>query len=114
MPCVRKRLANLLKVGEQAVPALQKVLASSPPLETRKRVEELVDQLTGGTLTAEQLRVVRAVEALERIGTPEARRLLQTLAEGAPGALPTREAQAALDRLAASHGPEARLVEPRR
>jgi hypothetical protein len=57
--------------------------------------------LTSGTLTAEQLRVVRAVEALERIGTPEARRLLKTLADGGPGELPTREAQAALDRLAA-------------
>jgi WD40 repeat protein/beta-lactamase regulating signal transducer with metallopeptidase domain len=99
---VRKEaVSSLLKVGEQAVPALQKLLASSPPLETRKRVEELVDQLTGGTLTTEQLRVVRAVEALERIATPEARRLLGTLAEGAPGALPTREAQAALNRLAA-------------
>jgi WD40 repeat protein/beta-lactamase regulating signal transducer with metallopeptidase domain len=91
---------NLLKVaGEQAVPALQQVLKSSPPLETRKRVEELLDRLTSGTLTAEQLRVVRAVEALERIGTPEARLLLQTLAHGAPGALPTREAQSALDRM---------------
>src|SRR5262249_54232784 len=28
--------SNLVKAGEQAVPALQKVLASSPPLETRK------------------------------------------------------------------------------
>jgi WD40 repeat protein/beta-lactamase regulating signal transducer with metallopeptidase domain len=97
---VRKAaIASLLKTGEQAVPALKKVLASKPPLETRKRVEELLDQLTGGTLTGEQLRVVRAVEALERIGTPEAKRLLRSLADGAPGALPTLEAQAALDRL---------------
>jgi DNA-binding beta-propeller fold protein YncE len=93
--------ANLLRVGEQAVPALRKVLGASPPLETRKRVEELLDKLTGGTLSAEQLRLVRAVEALERMGTPEARRLLRALADGAPGTLPTREAQAALDRLAA-------------
>jgi hypothetical protein len=35
------------------------------------------------------------------MGTPEAGRLLRTLAAGAPGALATREAQAALDRLAA-------------
>jgi hypothetical protein len=93
--------ANLLKVGEQVVPALRQVLASSPQLETRKRVEELLDKLTGGTLSAEQLRVVRAVEALERLGTAEARALLRTLAGGAPGTLPTREALAALDRLAA-------------
>jgi WD40 repeat protein/beta-lactamase regulating signal transducer with metallopeptidase domain len=93
--------ANLLKAGGQAVPALRQVLASTPPLETRRRVEELLDRLTGGTLTTEQLRLVRAVEALERMHTPEAGQLLRTLAAGAPGALATREAQAALDRLAA-------------
>jgi WD40 repeat protein/beta-lactamase regulating signal transducer with metallopeptidase domain len=91
--------ANLVKAGEQAVPALQKVLASKPAIETRLRVEGLLDRLTGTTLTAEQVRFVRAAEALERMGTPEARGLLQTLAGGAAGALPTREARAALDRM---------------
>jgi WD40 repeat protein/beta-lactamase regulating signal transducer with metallopeptidase domain len=95
--------AQLLKVGEQAVPALRKVLAAAPPLETRKRIEELLDKLTAGTLSPEQLRLVRAVDTLERLGSPDARRLLRTLADGAPGTLPTREAQAALDRLAAVH-----------
>jgi len=95
----RDAAVNLLKVGEQAVPALQKALASGPQLETRKRMEELVDRLTGGSLTADQIRLVRAVEALERMRVPEARQLLRKLAEGAPGTLPTREARAALDRL---------------
>jgi WD40 repeat protein/beta-lactamase regulating signal transducer with metallopeptidase domain len=97
---VRQEAAtNLVKAGEQVVPSLQKVLASQPTIETRKRVEELVEKLTGGTLTGEQLRFVRSVETLERIGTPEARQLLQTLSQGAPGALTTRQAQEALDRL---------------
>lgn len=96
----REAVTNLVKVGEQAVPALQKALASEPPLETRKRLEELIDQLTGGVLSPEQLRVVRAVEALEHMGTLDARRLLRSLADGASGALPTREAQAALARMA--------------
>jgi WD40 repeat protein/beta-lactamase regulating signal transducer with metallopeptidase domain len=96
---VRKAAAdNLIRVGEQAVPALRKVLTSSPPLETRKRIEELLEKLTGGTLTTEDLRLVRAVEILERIGTPQARQVLRTLAKGAPGTLPTREAEAALGR----------------
>jgi hypothetical protein len=100
---VRQEATNrLMKVGQQAVPPLQKLLASGPPLEMRRRAEELVDRLTSGTLTTEQLRVVRAVEALERIGTPQARQLLKTLAGGGPGELPTQEAQAALNRLAAS------------
>ncbi len=92
--------ANLLKSGEQVAPALQRVLASRPTIETRKRVEELLDKLTGGTLSSEQLRQVRAVEALERMGTQEARDYLQKLAGGAAGALMTRQAQAAVERLA--------------
>jgi WD40 repeat protein/beta-lactamase regulating signal transducer with metallopeptidase domain len=100
-----KASVGLLKVGEQAVPALQKVLASPPSLETRYRVEVLLEKLTGGTLTPEQLRLVRAVEALERAGSPEARRVLETLSRGAPGALPTREAEAALGRLARRPAP---------
>jgi WD40 repeat protein len=92
--------AQLLKAGEQALPALRRLLAGSPSLETRQRAEVLVDRLTSGALTPEQLRTIRAVEALERMGTPESRQLLQSLAKGGPGALPTWEAQAALDRLA--------------
>lgn len=93
--------ANLLKAGEQALPALKKALAAPLALEPRKRVEHILDQLIGGTFTPEQLRMVRAVEVLERIGSAPARRVLEGLVGGAPGALPTREAQAALDRLAA-------------
>jgi hypothetical protein len=44
--------------------------------------------------------LMRALEGLEQVGTGEAREVLETLAKGAPGALATREAQAALDRLA--------------
>jgi WD40 repeat protein/beta-lactamase regulating signal transducer with metallopeptidase domain len=95
---------NLLKVEEQAVPALQKVMASPPSLETSNRVAVLLDRLTSGTLTPEQLRLVRAVEALELMGGSHARGLLQALAGGAPGALLTREAQGALERLGQSPG----------
>jgi WD40 repeat protein len=98
---VRDRATRELeKLGDLAVPALQKVLTTQPPLETRQRVERLLEKLTGTALSSDQLRLVRAVEVLERLGTPEARRVLETLAGGAPGALPTREARAVLDRLA--------------
>jgi hypothetical protein len=42
---------------------------------------------------------VRALEVLERSGTPAARHLLEPLAEGAPGALVTRNAQESLERI---------------
>jgi hypothetical protein len=46
------------------------------------------------------LRLLRAVEALEHVGTPEARQLLEALSRGAREARLTREAQASLRRLA--------------
>jgi hypothetical protein len=49
----------------------------------------------------ERLQALRAVEVLERIGTPEARKVLETLATGAPAARLTREAKASLGRLPA-------------
>ena len=91
---------ELEKLGELAVPSLKKVLTGQPALETRKRVEELLDTLTASSLSGDQVRLVRAVEVLDRLNTAEARQILETLAKGAPGALPTREAQAVLDRLA--------------
>jgi len=44
------------------------------------------------------LQTLRSLEALEHIGSPEARRLLQSLATGVPCNV-TREAQASLERL---------------
>jgi hypothetical protein len=47
----------------------------------------------------EQVRVVRVVEVLEKIGTPEAAALLRTLARGAPGVPLTRASAGVLKRL---------------
>jgi len=43
------------------------------------------------------MRNSRAIWVLERIGTPEARAVLEDLAKGAPEARQTQEAKAALD-----------------
>ena len=64
----------------------------------KKRVEGLLAKL-GGQPQVEALRGVRAVEALERAGTAEARGLLKELAAGAADAPLTRAAAAALSRL---------------
>jgi hypothetical protein len=46
------------------------------------------------------LRTLRAIQALERIGTTEARHVLRQLTSGARAARETREANKALERLA--------------
>jgi len=93
-----KATKELLQIGERLVPVLAKTLAADPPLETKIRLEALRGRLTGMVLQGERLRAFRAVEVLEIIGTPEGRQVLQALADGAPGALVTTSAQAALKR----------------
>jgi WD40 repeat protein len=93
-----KAMSDLSQLGAQVVPELDKALATNPPLETKRRLEDLRGKLTSLLLEGEALRDYRAVEVLEQIATPEARAVLQTLAGGAPGARVTTSAQAALKR----------------
>jgi WD40 repeat protein len=88
---------ELEKLGDRAAPALRAALAGQPSAEVRKQADEL---LAGLRLvrSPEVLQRLRAVQVLERIGSPEARRVLEALAKGAPDARETREAQASLDR----------------
>jgi WD40 repeat protein len=95
----RQRAADRLeKLADLAEPALRKALADRPSPEARKQLEKLVDGLERESLSAEQLRSVRALEALELAGTPEAGELLTALARGAPEARLTRWAKEALER----------------
>jgi hypothetical protein len=68
--------------------------------ETRRRIEQLLANLTNKPLSGEPLRTVRALAVLEHAGAPEARRLLRELAAGESGAWLTQEANASLERLA--------------
>jgi RNA polymerase sigma factor (sigma-70 family) len=90
--------AELLRLGDQVEPALRQALADDPPLDLRQRLERLLKQ-SGNGPPAEILRDLRAVEVLELIGGPDARRVLQGLASGMPGARLTRQARAASKRL---------------
>jgi len=89
---------ELLKFDEQILPVLDKALAAQPTLETKRRLEALRGRLTSVVLQGERLRAYRAIEVLERIGTPEALQVLQELAKGAPGALITTSAKAVVKR----------------
>jgi hypothetical protein len=99
---VRERARKALEgLGEEAEPLFRGALAGKPSAEVRKSLEELLSQnhhVLGSGLT---LRAVRAVEVLERIGTSAARGVLEELARGEAEARLTREAKAALERLAA-------------
>jgi len=99
LPVRTKAAEDLKKLGRDVIPALEEALAQKPPLDLRKRLEAIIAELQSGLLSGEELRAVRAVEVLERVGTPEARQLLGQLAAGAAPAPATRHAKEALRRL---------------
>jgi RNA polymerase sigma factor (sigma-70 family) len=95
-----KAARELEKAGECAAPALRQALTAPRSLEVRRRIEALLEKAEGPVETAEYIRLLRAVEVLEQIGTRGAKQVLQALAtRGAPAARLTHEAQASLDRL---------------
>jgi WD40 repeat protein len=91
--------AALAKIGTEAEQFLRQALAEERPLEAQRRLEVVLAELQRRKLTEADLQQLRAVALLERIGTAEARKLIETLAAGWPAARQTREAQAALQRL---------------
>jgi hypothetical protein len=96
----QKATAELEKLGDLAEPGLRKALQAGPTLEAQQRIERLLQKLSGTAAAGEQLQELRAVELLEALGGPEGKHVLETLAKGAAGARLTKDAQAALDRLA--------------
>jgi WD40 repeat protein len=94
-----KAARQLTSIGEPAVGAMRKALTDNPTLELRLRLEKLLNSVEAVQLTADQLQVLRALEVLELVGTEEAQRVLQPLANGVTEARLTREALAALERL---------------
>src|SRR5262249_44333798 len=98
---VRQRAStDLAALGEGVVPHLRVALADKgTPLEARKRIQKLLVPIDANELTEAQRRSLRAVAALERIGTDEARRILRRLSAGQPDAQLTLEAESSLRRL---------------
>jgi WD40 repeat protein len=101
----QKANAELEDYGDLAEGALRKKLQEKLSLEMKRRVELLLAKVEVVPPAPAQLRLWRAVLALELMGTEEARSLLESLAKGAPEARQTREAAAALERLRAIISP---------
>jgi WD40 repeat protein len=91
---------ELRNLGELAKAALRQKLQGILTLEMRRRVEQLLQKTDPAP---DRLREMRVIEALEHIGTPEAKELLQKLATGAVAARLTHEAKASMERLAKRH-----------
>jgi len=98
-PAREKAHKELEKLKGQARMALEKTLEKPPSAEVKARATKLIERLDAPVSAPEELRILRAVEVLERIATAEARNLLARLAKGAPGARLTVEARASQTRL---------------
>jgi len=87
-------------LGDRVAPAIKKTLAGTPSAEAKTRLGALLDRIVSSGPSAETIREIRVVEALEFIGSPEARRLLEKLATGNPEMRLTQEAKVGTERLA--------------
>jgi WD40 repeat protein len=98
---VREQAAHELeKRLDLVAPALRKALADGPSPEVRRRLTQLIETAETDRWSGDALRTLRAIEVLERLGSPEAQRVLESLAGGAAESRLTREAKASLQRLA--------------
>ena len=94
---------ELKRLGIRAEPALRRALANNPSPEKRLRIERILADMKraqGIGPTGEALRTLRAMRVLEQLGTEQAREVLESFARGKFEARETREAKAALQRLA--------------
>jgi RNA polymerase sigma factor (sigma-70 family) len=93
---VRQKAAKDLEdLGDAAEAALRKHFAGKPSLEVHQRIEQILAKNSKAVIVK-----LRAIEALEHMGTSEACRVLRRLATELPNPWPAKNAAAALERLA--------------
>jgi WD40 repeat protein len=99
-----KASRELEKIGLSAEATLRFALRHELPPETARRIQEILDSLaekeSASAPPSEVLGAMRSLQILEHIDTHEARQLLEMVAKGHPDAPLTKEAKAALARLA--------------
>ncbi len=89
-----KASRHLARMGWSVCRLLRQALKNSPSPEAGWRIRQLLRKLLAGERSADDLRQVRAREALWHIGTPEARRLLACRPHRPCSPSPTRRATA--------------------
>ena len=89
---------ELEAVGGEATAALRTAAEKSPSAEVRKAAGELAAKGDGPATRPDDLRVLRAVEVMEHLGTPASRDALKAWAAGPAGHRLTTEAAAAAKR----------------
>jgi WD40 repeat protein len=95
-----KATEELAALGKAAEAALREA-TKHPSLEVRRRASRLLKKITGEGVNPKLMRTVRAIEVLERLGTPAARELLEGLGKQKLEPAVAREVRASLARLKA-------------
>jgi WD40 repeat protein len=101
-PIREKAMLELERLGQAAIPHLRRALGQRTSAEMRWRLERLLakEKPEDPTRDAELRRGLRIVEVLEHIGTSEAKKALELLAERAGSTLVIQDTQETMDRLA--------------
>jgi WD40 repeat protein len=86
-------------LGKLAEPALREILVRPASLEVRRRIEKVLAKREVPALAPEVVRALRALEALECVGSPEARQGLEEVARQAPERYYREQARVAAERL---------------
>ena len=92
----QKRLLNL---GTQAEPALRKAMTRKISVEQDQRIRSILSKINSWPSTPQDLQKLRAIEALEIIGSPSAIEVLEEQAARAPESWRAEEARLAVARL---------------
>lgn len=98
-PVRQAAVKDLEAIGGEATTALRKVADNSSNPEARKLASEVLTRYDSVTPRAEDLTLLRVMELLENIGTPEAKAVLAKWAAGPAGHRMTVEASAAIARM---------------
>jgi hypothetical protein len=89
---------ELESMADLAAPLMENASEKATP-QAKARIAEFLENVRRLALPPENLRALRAVQALEMIGNADARAVLSRLANGASNSRITREAKSSLERL---------------